>query len=242
MSNGEGKNPWERLFKLQAAVGKLLLDGKRAPEEVCEVLQAIVSEKKAVADNTFFTIVNDPDVPARFAAAVANWRKLASDLGYNGPVVWPVKAGFTLKQHAPAAGPCYEKWASLQDWQLKNDEPTTDSLAFFIPRIVGTRQKAKEQTETLVKLREQYQLPANHLTSFGSVALLAGLILANFKRKGERAPLNRCWVRTDTLDAGGLRLRLGGFGEAGLDCDNDWRWSDDRNDNLGVFPLGVETL
>ena len=46
MSNGEGKNPWERLAKLWATVGKLLLDGNRTPEEVCEVLQAIVSERR----------------------------------------------------------------------------------------------------------------------------------------------------------------------------------------------------
>ncbi len=197
---------------------------------------------REVVDNIFFTAIDDRDVPAKFADAVAKWRKLASDLGYDGPVVWSVKAGFTLKQHAPAAGPCYEKWDYLQNWKLQNDEPTADSLVFFIPRIVGTSKNANEQKTALAELRRQYNLPTNHLTSFGSAALLAGLILANFKRKGERAPLNCCWVRTDTFHAGGFRLNLGDFDGQGLGCGSDWIWGDDRDDRLGVFPLGVETL
>ena len=106
----------------------------------------------------------------------------------------------------------------------------------------GTSENSKEQAETLAKLREQYQLPANHLASFGSAALLAGLILANFKRKGERAPLNRCWARTDTFFAGGNRLILGDFDEFGLYCDYYWDWDGRHDDDFGVFPLGVETL
>lgn len=190
-----------------------------------------------VVDSTFFIALADKDVPAPHAVAVAQWRKLASDLGYDGPVVWQVKAGFTLKQHAPEAGPCYEKWAYLQDWKLKNDEPTSDCLVFFIPRIVGTSKNAKEQIEVLAELREKYTLPKKHLTSFGSASLVAGLILAHFKRKGERAPVNCDWVRTDTLGADGRRLSLGPFNETGLDCSNGWHVN--RDSRLGVFPLGV---
>lgn len=40
MSNG---NVFERLWKQQVTVGKLVLDGKRDPEEVCHVLQEIIS-------------------------------------------------------------------------------------------------------------------------------------------------------------------------------------------------------
>lgn len=45
MSSG---NVFERLFKLWASVCKLVLDGKRAAEEVCRVLQAIVDGKALV--------------------------------------------------------------------------------------------------------------------------------------------------------------------------------------------------
>src|SRR5207244_1674639 len=41
MSNN---NPYERLYKLQATVGKLVLDGKRDPEYVASYLQQIVAE------------------------------------------------------------------------------------------------------------------------------------------------------------------------------------------------------
>lgn len=205
-------------------------------EKFLEFVDELVCE---VAENTFFTHIADKDAPAHLADAVAKWRKLASDLGYTGPVLWVVKAGFTLKSHAPLAGPCYEKFAYLQDWPLQNDEPTADCLAFFIPRIIATEKNAEEQKQALAELRAKYDLPANHLNSFGSAALVSGLILAHFKRTGERTPLNTDWVRTDTLNSDGDRLRLGGFGGRGLYC-NGYRWGDDRDGYLGVFPLGVD--
>ncbi|MEK7508345.1 MAG: hypothetical protein AAB568_00625 [Patescibacteria group bacterium] len=228
------------LSSLSYAQQVALTDNRRR-ERIVNLLDALIGEEAA---NTFFTIVNDPDVPARLAETGANWRKLASDIGHDGPVAWSVKHGFTLKKHAPEAGPCYEKWAYLQNWNLKNDEPTADSLVFFIPRIVGTTWKyAQEQVGILADLRKQYQLPENHLTSFGSAALLAGLILANFKHKGERAPLNRCWVHTDTLDEGGNRLNLGHFNEAGLGCGDIRFWVNYRfGGSIGVFPLGIEPV
>jgi len=45
MSSG---NVFERLFKLWASVCKLVLDGKRAAEEVCSVLQAVVDGRQLV--------------------------------------------------------------------------------------------------------------------------------------------------------------------------------------------------
>lgn len=40
-----------------------------------------------------------------------------------------------------------------------------------------------------------------------------------------------------TLNADGNRLNLGNFNETGLNCNNNW--NDNRNSNLGVFPLMV---
>ena len=40
--NATQTNPFERLWKLQANVNKLVLDGKRDPETVANVLQAIL--------------------------------------------------------------------------------------------------------------------------------------------------------------------------------------------------------
>jgi hypothetical protein len=43
MSNGK-KSVYERLFKLQAAVGKLILDKKRDPDEIAKIYQAILDD------------------------------------------------------------------------------------------------------------------------------------------------------------------------------------------------------
>jgi hypothetical protein len=211
-------------------------------DKASEFKKFVADLVRTVVENTFFTHVDDKDAPAHLVGAVAKWRKLASDLGYTGPVLWAVKAGFSLKSHAPLAGPCYEKFGYLQDWKLRNDEPTVDCMVFFIPRIVATKKNVEEQTLALAELRKEYGLPEHHCTSFGSAALVSGLILAHFKRTGERTPLNADWVRTDTLDSDGNRLELGDFDESGLYCDDSWggHRNDIRADGLGVFPLGVE--
>lgn len=218
---------------------QVVLTDNRNRQRVVKLLDDLIAEESA---NTFFTAINDPDVPAKYADMVAKWRKLAMVLGYNGPVVWQVKLGFTFKHHAPKAGPCWQDWDYLQDWKLHYDASTIDSLVFFIPRIVGTNRSTQGQVELLATFRQQYDLPANHLTSFGSVALLAGLVLANFKRNGERVPLYSCRVRTDTFNAvDGTRLLLK-FGESGLFCEPHRGWDDKGYEYIGIFPLGVEPI
>jgi hypothetical protein len=207
-------------------------------DKMSEFKKFVADLVRTVVENTFFTHVDDKDAPAHLVGAVAKWRKLASDLGHTGPVLWAVKAGFTLKTHAPLAGPCHEKFGYLQDCNLQNDEPTVDCMVFFIPRIVATEKNAQEQTQALAELRKEYGLPEHHCASFGSAALVSGLILAHFKRMGERTPLNTDLVRTDTLDSDGDRLGLGDFDGDGLYCSG--RWDDGRDGSLGVFPLGVE--
>lgn len=44
------------------------------------------------------------------------------------------------------------------------------------------------------------------------------------------------------LNSDGNRLNLGNFDENGLNCDN-WNWNgDNRNSNLGCFPLMVSKI
>src|SRR3989338_11310344 len=43
-----GNNIFEMLFKQQATVNKLVLDGKRDPEEVSQTFQAIIAGKRLV--------------------------------------------------------------------------------------------------------------------------------------------------------------------------------------------------
>jgi len=208
------------------------------PEELKKFAGDLVIQ---IVQNTFFIPLSDHDVAEKLAETTLNWRKLAAELSYTGPVVWKVKEGFTLKAHAPKAGPCYENFQYLQDWNIRNDEPTKGSLAFWVPRLVtGSKsQNVEKQISILAELRQRFGLPEHHLASFGSASLDSGLILAYFKRTGERIPLKSEWALTDSLDSGGDRLRLGDFDEDGLNC-NDWYWDDDSGPNLGCFPLGVE--
>lgn len=169
---------------------------------------------------------------------ITRWGALATELGYSGPIAWKVRAGFTLKQHAPQAGPCYEKFEYLQNWNF-TDEPTKDCLVFWIPVIIpATRSKNKdEQLAVLAGLRGT-KFPKHHLSDFGSAALLTTLILSEFKHSGKRVPENCDWVRTDTCGSDGDLLCLGSFDDGGLHC-SGW-WDDDRRSSYGAFALGVE--
>lgn len=191
--------------------------------------------------NIFFTPLSDNDAAESLVETIVKWRKLAVEFGYMGPVVWTVKEGFTLKMHAPKAGPCHGNFQYLQDWNFRNDKPTKNSLVLWVPRLVsGSKDKnVEEQVGILAELRQTFGLPEYHLASFGSAALLSGLILAHFKRTGERTPLKGDWTRTDTFGSDGSRLPLGGFVSNGLRCD-DWLWDDNRYPFVGCFPLGVE--
>jgi hypothetical protein len=196
---------------------------------------------KLVADtvaNTYVVHLDDKDVPEQYRETVAKWRKYAASLGYTGPVAWKVKEGFTLKTHASLAGPCYEKLECLQDWGM-NDEATKDSIVFWVPRLAeGSTSTTVLQMEALrTELRQRYELPAHHATSFGSIALLFALILAHNKRTGERVPLKTLYAASDSLHAAGLRLVAGSFDGDGLHCRG---WDEGSNDNVGFFLLGVE--
>lgn len=174
---------------------------------------------------------------------VREWRQIATNLGYTGPVAVMVRADFVFKTHAPKLGPCYEQFDYLQDWKLKNGKSTSDALVFFVPRLVAesTRKNKDEQLELLVALRQAHSLPEHHLASFRSVALVSGLILSHFKRTGERTPFNCDYVRTDTVRDDEWRLLLG-FSAYGLYC-SLWHCLDGSRDyKLGCFALGVEVL
>lgn len=227
-------------FGLLRQIAEALDDPHLTEEQVRAMHPLFYKKGETVEIAEFFAPVSDKDLPEELRETAAKWRKLAAELGYSRPVAWKVRAGFTLKQHAPKAGPCYENFAELQDWNLQNDEATKDSIVFWIPRLLpgSTAKTVDEQKALLADLRQRYDLPATHLTSLGSAALLAGLILAHFKITGERVPLDRYWVRIDTLDSDGYLMRLGNFGGQGLGCDG-YGWGSHRHGDLGCFALGV---
>ncbi len=189
----------------------------------------------------FFTPILDADVPGEYRATLAKYRQLANEHGVptTAPVCYRVRAGFTLKSHAPMAGPCRRGFDYLQSGNFP-DEPTIDCIVFWVPCILNaSTSKTKDQQRTfLADLGRKLGLPVHHLSGFGKVALVAGLILAHLKAACERIPFPEC-VRTDTCYADDYRLGLGYFGAAGLDC-VDEVFDGTASARLGVFALGVE--
>ena len=210
------------------------------PENLSD-LKGLVAE---LAIRRCVTPLKDKDVREEYQHLVAPWREICHvELGWKGIAVVEVMKGFTLKVHAPKAGPCYRNFEYLQSWRpLKNDEPTKKALVFGPPKIVpGSVDKSTtDQLELLACIRKKYGLPEHHLSNFGSAALNSALILGHFKRTGDRVPENGFWTRTDTMDALGDQLNLR-FDEDGLCCAN-WHWRDLTQGNLGCFALGVEEL
>ncbi len=220
------------------------------PGKVKEFLKELVTKE---VQNTYVVALSDDgavkllvenkkyESEERAKEIVANWRKYASNVGYTGPVAWKVKAGFMLKLHAPLAGPCYDKLKYLQNWNIRNDEPTKDSLVFWVPRLAdgSTSQSIPQMEKLREKYRKNYSWPVHHCKSFGSIALLFALILAHFKRMGERVPLNYLYAASDTFHVAGSRLVAGDFGEDGLYC---YYWREDARGFVGFFLLGVEEL
>jgi len=214
------------------------------PDQMKQAILELSSSNPDVQPSSdYFLPFADKDIPEPHQPTLAKYRAEARQqkVPDSVPLCYRVSAGFTLKEHAPQAGPCYQNFEYLQDWSFQ-DQPTRDSLVFWIPRIVprSVKKNVSEQMEHLAKLRAKMELPAHHLDSFGNVAVVSGLVLAHFKATGERVPLDNYWVRTDTCLAGGRRLGLGWL-EDSLGCGR-WGWGDERYDDLGAFALGVEAL
>jgi len=194
--------------------------------------------KTAERQADFFTPILDANLPEEYQAIVAKYRQLATEQGIPAthPVCYRVRAGFTLKRDAPLAGSCYDNFKYLQDWKF-SDEPTQDGYVFWVPGVLqgSVLKNVGQQRQFLTETRTRLGLPAHHLSGFGSVALVAGLILAYFKATGERISLE---LRTDTCGTGGRRLSLYWHGGS-INCEH-WYGDDDSSDNVGVPALGAE--
>jgi len=223
-----------------------------SPDKLKGFAAGLVAE---IVKNTFVVPMSDEEAIVLLVAekkydeekarlVVVAWRKYAAAMGYTGPVAWRVKAGFEFKKHSPLMGPCCNGLSYLQGWNLLNDEPTQNAIIFWVPRLAeGSLGKNISAMEKLRgELRQQHGLPAHHCGRFGSIAQLFALILAHFKRVGERVPLKQLYAASDTLHADGDRVIAGSFdGGDGL-SGNGWWHDKDGGDDIGFFLLGVEPL
>lgn len=197
------------------------------------------------APGDFVTPLLDDEVRARFpqfAETLAAWRRYAACAVYAGPVAWRTQAGFTLKDHAPKAGPCNYQLVNIKNWTLKYDVPTDNSLVFWVPKLVteGFNRTAGQMVRLRTELRAFHKLPVRHCTGFGSIALLFALILMHFKCTHERVPANFKYAVSDSFREDGYRLVAGRFSQDGLRCSH----CDDRREapSLSFFLLGEEPL
>ena len=220
-------------------------------DDTTKVAAFLDARAKEIEENTFvihlldkeaiqFLIQHKGYISYKAQAIVKAWRKYAILMGYNGPVAWKVKQGFTLKTHAPLAGPCYENLEYLQNWRFE-DTSTLDTLVFWIPRLVhnSMSKTVTEMEQYRGELQVHYEMPTNHCISFGSIALQFALLLTHFKRTGERVLPGGFYMVSDTLNLdGSCRLVAGNFGSDGLSC-YDWNGSCGSHD-VGFFLIGIE--
>lgn len=148
-----------------------------------------------------------------------------------------VHPGCLFKRDMPLMGPCWEEFASLQDWDFP-DPPTEHCLVSWVPAPLAesTTQNVAEQTATLAAFKTTADLPSWYEVSFGSATHVGGISLAHYQATG-KDPFAGLVVRTDICSAGGRRFRLL-WRKGRLYCD-DCSWGDGRYNDLAVFALGV---
>jgi len=215
--------------------------GKKSERQACQIM---VGQPEVVSFGEHFTPILDAEVPEQYQSVLAKYRTIARAwrIADKVAICYRVRAGFTLKQHAPRFGKCYEDFKYLQGWNFV-DEPTVDCLIFWIPCVVpdSTGRTYTEQVQLLSKIRTKHKLPAHHLASLGTVAENSGLILAHKRATGKLIPRGSRWIRTATFGADGYRFVLGLHDAFGLNCGSGH--SDGRRyGDLGVFAQGVEVL
>ncbi len=249
---GVGVSVWDALLKKGQKMG---LDGEAfyflATSEGDEALNEFIEVVLRYQSPGLAVPFTDAEALDRWASEIdgfkdisEGYREFASEvlgLGTEVKIVWEVPHGFTI-WHAPKFGPCYNGFEYMKDWSVP-DEATRHSLTFLAPRLVpeSTRKNVKEQMEILAGYRNHFGLPGHHLSHYGTVPLLANLILSHRKYAKEMIPLERQWARTDSRLPDGCRLGLGGFDSVGLFCVH-WGWDEARSSCLGCFALGVEEL
>lgn len=197
-----------------------------------------------IVRDTYVTPLDHQEVPKQYQKNLISWRHYAMAVGYKGPLAWQVSRGFTLK-HAPLAGPCYKNLENTKTWEFQNNEPTSDSIVWWIPRLVtdSTSKNISEMEALRTKLRQRFTLPEHHATRFGSAALLVALVLAHYQHTRERVPLKYFYTVTDTILESKNRVIVGNFQEnSGLRCYYCYRWEESAYNWVGFFLLGIDNL
>ncbi|MFC1597906.1 hypothetical protein ACFL2M_00020 [Patescibacteria group bacterium] len=148
-------------------------------------------------DHAYVVPLTDDEVPDTMQERLRAFRlyTVHPHRSYTGPVAWRTKAGYTLKQHAPKMGRCYDFEGISGRFR---DTPTEDAIVFWAPcPVLGSENKnSADQLVLLWELRDRFNFPAHWCNNFGTPALLAGLYLAYQKYCGNRVPRPSTWARS----------------------------------------------
>lgn len=199
-----------------------------------------ISNVSAIAES-----ILDDDIPRDLEKVWDAWKDLGESLKYTGPVAWRVKGGFSFQTDFPAiASPFDKSLSNIQQWPLRNNEPTLPSIVFWIPRPLNGDFENTQHRHTLIeKVRRDHGLPEHHLVSFGSASLISALLLAGAK---EGKLFNYCYSNlwydgfpTDTITETGFRVYIRYFSRRnGYKC---LRWPVySGDDHYGFLPIGIE--
>lgn len=158
MSNG---NPYERLWKLQTKVNMLVLDGKRDPEAVANVLQDIISPANATsaaAGEGFRDRVGGMDLSRNLSILSDFWSRRGFKVNF-GIFAFPpiLPPGFVLPLYEPegisAEGACClceqgdknGRYAFMVK-RAGNPNYTKGSVGLSRPRLIVVRNTAEPDT------------------------------------------------------------------------------------------------
>lgn len=177
----------DELHELTAGEHRLLIRG---------FLGRLVQSRLESEKREFFSPLADLEVPVRLRPVIGTWRSLAIQLEYSGIVAWKVRAGFDLRTREFDLSWPRHSGSRRRVVELENIATTINSIVFWVPRLVpNSLGKETDQLKgVLALLHQSFSLPNHHLSGFGGAELIAGLILAHFKRTGERVPLHGKWV------------------------------------------------
>ena len=186
--------------------------------------------------------LNDSKIPRRLWDIADVYRRMANacDMPSDVAVCYRVQPDFNLKLHGRALGECEQMLTKL-DEQGVELRTTFACHVFWVPHLIpGTDRSmhVDRQRAALREIREDLDLPEQHLAGFGDLNILAGLILTHSKLMKSAQPLESKWCRTETLNAKGHHLLLG-YINGNLTCQN-WVFGNCGAEGVGVFPFGME--
>jgi len=204
--------------------------------------------------NTIVTPMADDDIPVELQEIAGKWRNLAVNCMYAGPIAWRVKAGFRPDNDCMFGYFNPKSKAIHFSGRCFTCLPTVDGIYFWIPRLIRDcfNKTYTEQTHCLAELAKSYHLPEDHGYGIwpGDLSLVVALVLAHFKRSGDRIPGKGKFARLhtqhtvkDTLSRESyLRISVGDFvRDKKLSCISKFG-DDDRDPDLSCFPVGEGIL